>query len=104
MEWQPTFGCTSTQQVSLIQLAVSDQVFLLDLCANGFSQHLDTISFIRSLFSSRDVLKVGKKTDLVEEDRGVFCLPSTTLNTPLSTQVTPCPEMSSASRPRGNSF
>ncbi|XP_029371434.1 exonuclease mut-7 homolog isoform X2 [Echeneis naucrates] len=59
MEWQPTFGCISTQQVALIQLAVSDQVFLLDLCANGFCQHPDTVSFIRSFFSDRNVLKLG---------------------------------------------
>ncbi|XP_037340453.2 exonuclease mut-7 homolog isoform X2 [Pungitius pungitius] len=59
MEWQPTFGCISTQQVALIQLAVLDQVFLLDLCANGFCQHPDTIIFIRSLFSERSVLKLG---------------------------------------------
>ncbi|KAL7376218.1 hypothetical protein ABVT39_003585 [Epinephelus coioides] len=59
MEWQPTFGCISTQKVALIQLAVSDQVFLLDLCANSFCQHPDTISFIRSLFSDRNILKLG---------------------------------------------
>ncbi|XP_031133903.1 exonuclease mut-7 homolog isoform X1 [Sander lucioperca] len=59
MEWQPTFGCISTQQVALIQLSVLDQVFLLDLCANGFCQHPDTISFIRSLFSERNILKLG---------------------------------------------
>ncbi|XP_029301139.1 exonuclease mut-7 homolog [Cottoperca gobio] len=59
MEWQPTFGCISTQQVALIQLAVLDQVFLLDLCANGFCQHPDTISFIRTLFSERNILKLG---------------------------------------------
>ncbi|XP_070780896.1 exonuclease mut-7 homolog [Enoplosus armatus] len=59
MEWQPTFGCISSQQVALIQLAVFDQVFLLDLCANGFCQHPDTVSFIRSLFSARNVLKLG---------------------------------------------
>ncbi|XP_049908805.1 exonuclease mut-7 homolog [Epinephelus moara] len=59
MEWQPTFGCISTQKVALIQLAVSDQVFLLDLCVNGFCQHPDTISFIRSLFSDRNILKLG---------------------------------------------
>uniref|UniRef100_A0A8C3AAL7 Exonuclease 3'-5' domain containing 3 n=1 Tax=Cyclopterus lumpus TaxID=8103 RepID=A0A8C3AAL7_CYCLU len=35
MEWQPTFGCISTQQVALIQLAVLDQVFLLDLCVQS---------------------------------------------------------------------
>ncbi|GAA6232040.1 exonuclease mut-7 homolog [Lates japonicus] len=59
MEWQPTFGCISTQRVALIQLAVLDQVFLLDLCANGFCQHPDTVSFIRSFFSKRNVLKLG---------------------------------------------
>ncbi|XP_040054288.2 exonuclease mut-7 homolog isoform X2 [Gasterosteus aculeatus] len=59
MEWQPTFGCISTQQVALIQLAVLGQVFLLDLCANGFCQHPDTIIFIRSLFSERSILKLG---------------------------------------------
>ncbi|XP_074474181.1 exonuclease mut-7 homolog [Sebastes fasciatus] len=59
MEWQPTFGCISTQQVALIQLAVLDQVFLLDLCANGFCQHPDTISFVRSLFADGSLLKLG---------------------------------------------
>ncbi|KAG7498615.1 exonuclease mut-7-like [Solea senegalensis] len=59
MEWQPTFGCISNQQVALIQLAVFDQVFLLDLCANGFCQHPDTIGFIRSLFSHRNISKLG---------------------------------------------
>ncbi|XP_069559628.1 exonuclease mut-7 homolog isoform X1 [Brachyistius frenatus] len=62
MEWQPTFGCISTQQVALIQLAVSDQVFLLDLCANGFCRHPETIGFIRGLFSQRNVLKLGYGT------------------------------------------
>lgn len=61
MEWQPTFGCISTQKVALIQLAIIDQVFLLDLCANGFCQHPDTVGFIRSLFSERNVLKLGKQ-------------------------------------------
>lgn len=60
MEWQPTFGCSSSQQVALIQLAVTDQVFLLDVCAEGFSQHPDTVSFIRNLFSSKNVLKLGE--------------------------------------------
>ncbi|XP_076614734.1 exonuclease mut-7 homolog isoform X2 [Chaetodon auriga] len=59
MEWQPTFGCISTQQVALIQLAVSDQVFLLDLCDKRFCQHPDTVSFIRSFFSATNVLKLG---------------------------------------------
>ncbi|RVE65656.1 hypothetical protein OJAV_G00118850 [Oryzias javanicus] len=59
MEWQPTFGCTSAQQVALIQLAVQDQVFLLDLCAREFCQHPGTISFIRTFFSDPNILKLG---------------------------------------------
>lgn len=61
MEWQPTFGCSPAQQVALIQLALSDQVFLLDLCAGGFCQHPDTVGFIRSLFSTSGVLKLGER-------------------------------------------
>lgn len=61
MEWQPTFGCASVQQIALIQLAVLGDVFLLDLCAEGFCQHPDTVSFIRSLFSVRNVLKLGER-------------------------------------------
>lgn len=61
MEWQPSFGVSSSQQVALIQLAVADQVFLLDLCRNGFCQHPDTAGFIRSLFSDRNVLKLGER-------------------------------------------
>lgn len=60
MEWQPTFGCISTQQVALIQLAVSDQVFLIDLCARRFCEHPETVRFIRSLFSQQSVLKLGQ--------------------------------------------
>ncbi|XP_063746410.1 exonuclease mut-7 homolog isoform X2 [Eleginops maclovinus] len=59
MEWQPTFGCNSIQKVALIQLATLDQVFLLDLCVAGFCQHPDTVSFIRSLFSERSIIKLG---------------------------------------------
>ncbi|XP_030597907.1 exonuclease mut-7 homolog isoform X1 [Archocentrus centrarchus] len=59
MEWQPTFGCISVQKVALIQLAVSDQVFLIDLCAGRFCEHPETVSFIRRLFSKQSVLKLG---------------------------------------------
>ncbi|KAM3874359.1 exonuclease mut-7 homolog [Diretmus argenteus] len=59
MEWRAGFGCISTQHIALIQLAVLDQVFLLDVCANEFCQHQDTISFIRQLFSEQNILKVG---------------------------------------------
>ncbi|XP_041741386.1 exonuclease mut-7 homolog [Coregonus clupeaformis] len=60
MEWRAGFGAVSPQQrVALIQLAVPGQVFLLDLCAHGFSQHNITVTFIRSLFSAPTVLKLG---------------------------------------------
>lgn len=61
MEWQPTFGGISAQKVALIQLAVHDQVFLLDLSVVEFCQHLDLIDFIRVLFSDQNILKLGKQ-------------------------------------------
>ncbi|KAM4719370.1 exonuclease mut-7 homolog [Anableps anableps] len=59
MEWQPTFGCVAAQKVALIQLAVFEQVFLLDLCARGFCQQPDLVGFIRVLFSEQNILKLG---------------------------------------------
>ncbi|XP_017266260.1 exonuclease mut-7 homolog [Kryptolebias marmoratus] len=59
MEWQPKFGSVSAQKVALIQLAVHDQVFLLDLSAVGFCEHPDLIDFIRVLFSEQNILKLG---------------------------------------------
>lgn len=70
MEWQPTFGCSSTQQVALMQLAVLDQVFLLDVCTEGLGQRSDTVGFIRSLFSSSNVLKLGEQP--VQVDGGAL--------------------------------
>ncbi|KAM4634374.1 exonuclease mut-7 homolog isoform 2-T2 [Polymixia lowei] len=59
MEWRGGFGSVVPQRVALIQLAVSDRVFLLDLCAEGFWQHQETVGFIRTLFSEGKVLKLG---------------------------------------------
>ncbi|KAM6984825.1 exonuclease mut-7 homolog [Aplochiton taeniatus] len=59
MEWRAGFGSVSVQRVALVQLAVAGQVFLLDLCANGFCQHPDTVRFLRTLFSEPKVLKLG---------------------------------------------
>ncbi|KAM9820163.1 exonuclease mut-7 homolog [Neosynchiropus ocellatus] len=59
MEWQPTFGCLTEENVSLIQLAVPDQVFLLDLSKKGLSKHPDVISLIQDLFSDPTVIKLG---------------------------------------------
>ncbi|XP_060764960.1 exonuclease mut-7 homolog isoform X2 [Neoarius graeffei] len=59
MEWRAGFGTVSTQRISLIQLAVKEQVFLLDLCAPGLSHHSLTINFIRTLLTDTSVLKLG---------------------------------------------
>ncbi|XP_046901753.1 exonuclease mut-7 homolog isoform X1 [Hypomesus transpacificus] len=59
MEWRAGFGTVKAQRVTLIQLAVQGQVFLLDLCADGFWQHSGTVRFIRTLFSEPQVLKLG---------------------------------------------
>ncbi|XP_054612211.1 exonuclease mut-7 homolog isoform X2 [Dunckerocampus dactyliophorus] len=75
MEWQANFGCVSTQHVALIQLATFDTVFLLDLCAHGFCQHPETISFIRSFFSAQNVLKLGKQQN-VRSSLQMFLEPS----------------------------
>ncbi|KAI5620093.1 exonuclease mut-7-like, partial [Silurus asotus] len=59
MEWRAGFGTVSTQRISLIQLAVKERVFLLDLCAPGLTHHSLTISFIRALLTDTRVLKLG---------------------------------------------
>ncbi|XP_034168728.2 exonuclease mut-7 homolog [Pangasianodon hypophthalmus] len=59
MEWRAGFGTVSTQRISLIQLAVKERVFLLDLCAPGLSHHSLTVNFIRALLTDTSVLKLG---------------------------------------------
>lgn len=59
MEWRARFGTVSSQRVALIQLAVQDQVFLLDLCAHAISHHSTTVDFIRALLSDKKILKLG---------------------------------------------
>ncbi|XP_029921768.1 exonuclease mut-7 homolog isoform X2 [Myripristis murdjan] len=59
MEWQPKFGCISSQNIAVIQLAVLDQVFLLDLCDLNLWKHPGTSCFIRKLFGDQNVLKLG---------------------------------------------
>ncbi|KAG7322986.1 hypothetical protein KOW79_014332 [Hemibagrus wyckioides] len=59
MEWRARFGTVSTQSISLIQLAVKERVFLLDLCAPGLRHHSLTVSFIRVLLTNTSVLKLG---------------------------------------------
>ncbi|TRY74118.1 hypothetical protein DNTS_026667 [Danionella cerebrum] len=59
MEWRAVFGTGSSQNVALIQLAIKDHVFLLDLCAPAISHHSDTVDFIRALLSDKNILKLG---------------------------------------------
>ncbi|KAF5890396.1 exonuclease mut-7, partial [Clarias magur] len=59
MEWRAGFGAVSTQRLSLIQLALKERVFLLDLCAPGVRHHSLTVSFIRALLTEPSVLKLG---------------------------------------------
>uniref|UniRef100_A0A8C1L352 Exonuclease 3'-5' domain containing 3 n=1 Tax=Cyprinus carpio TaxID=7962 RepID=A0A8C1L352_CYPCA len=59
MEWRAGFGTVSSQHVALIQLAVQDRVFLLDLCAHAISHHSSTVNFIRALLSDKNILKLG---------------------------------------------
>lgn len=61
MEWRAGFGTVSTQRISLIQLAVKERVFLLDLCAPGLSHHGLTVNFIRTLLTDTNVLKLGEE-------------------------------------------
>ncbi|XP_027018201.1 exonuclease mut-7 homolog [Tachysurus fulvidraco] len=59
MEWRARFGTVSTQGISLIQLAMKEHVFLLDLCSPGLRHHSLTIDFIRALLTDVSVLKLG---------------------------------------------
>ncbi|KAL0182189.1 hypothetical protein M9458_021564, partial [Cirrhinus mrigala] len=58
MEWRAGFGTVSSQHVALIQLAIQERVFLLDLCAHAISHHSTTVNFIRALLSDKNVLKL----------------------------------------------
>ncbi|KAK3550447.1 hypothetical protein QTP86_025727 [Hemibagrus guttatus] len=59
MEWRARFGTVSTQSISLIQLAVKERVFLLDLCAPDLRHHSLTVSFVRALLTNTSILKLG---------------------------------------------
>lgn len=60
MEWRAGFGTvSSTQHISLIQLALKERVFLLDLCSPALSHHSLIVDFIRALLTNASVLKLG---------------------------------------------
>ncbi|XP_063792299.1 exonuclease mut-7 homolog isoform X2 [Pseudophryne corroboree] len=67
MEWRPSFGGLGKPNVSLIQIAVQGEVFLLDVLQGNFVQNRDEgerdnrelARFIKDLFSSSGVTKLG---------------------------------------------
>ncbi|KAG8447413.1 hypothetical protein GDO86_014768, partial [Hymenochirus boettgeri] len=65
MEWRPSFGCLGRQMVSLVQVAVKGDVFLLDLLQLNAADRNDNpgtkelIRFIKDLLSCPKVTKLG---------------------------------------------
>ncbi|KAG9472564.1 hypothetical protein GDO78_018843 [Eleutherodactylus coqui] len=65
MEWRPSFGGLGKPNVSLIQLAVKEEVFLLDILQGNFLQSSDPggrselVTFIKDLFASSGIKKLG---------------------------------------------
>ncbi|XP_075690665.1 exonuclease mut-7 homolog [Rhinoderma darwinii] len=65
MEWRPSFGGLGKPNVSLIQLAVKEEVFLLDVLQGNLLQSSDSggsselVTFIKELFSSTTIKKLG---------------------------------------------
>uniref|UniRef100_A0A4W4FBT1 3'-5' exonuclease domain-containing protein n=1 Tax=Electrophorus electricus TaxID=8005 RepID=A0A4W4FBT1_ELEEL len=59
MEWRPSFGTVCAPRLALIQLAVQDCVFLLDLCSPGLRQHHQTVRLVCSLLTDEEILKLG---------------------------------------------
>ncbi|CAL8278000.1 unnamed protein product [Merluccius merluccius] len=59
MEWSAGFGNVGPQRVALVQLAVPDQVFILDMCSTGLGQHPHTLDFMTSFFCDTKVRKLG---------------------------------------------
>lgn len=64
MEWRPSFGMVGKPRVSLLQLAVRDEVFLLDLPrlleqaeVKGEKEKLP--HFIQRLYSDATITKLG---------------------------------------------
>ncbi|XP_068105069.1 exonuclease mut-7 homolog [Hyperolius riggenbachi] len=65
MEWKPTFGGLGKPNVSLIQIAVKEEVFILDLLHGDLLQNCEQdhipeiVQFIKDLFSCPKVTKLG---------------------------------------------
>uniref|UniRef100_A0A8C8RHW1 Exonuclease 3'-5' domain containing 3 n=1 Tax=Pelusios castaneus TaxID=367368 RepID=A0A8C8RHW1_9SAUR len=60
MEWRPSFGVVGKSRVSVLQIAVEEQVFLLDLLQPLKPDEMEELShFLRTLFSDPTILKLG---------------------------------------------
>ncbi|XP_076875200.1 exonuclease mut-7 homolog isoform X2 [Brachyhypopomus gauderio] len=59
MEWRAGFGAVGAPRLALIQLAVQDRVFLIDLCSPDLRHHPQTVWLIHTLLTDKDILKLG---------------------------------------------
>lgn len=64
MEWRPTFTAWTKARVSILQIALKDHVYLLDLPqlvkeSESPGRELEFAQFIQSLFSNRTITKLG---------------------------------------------
>lgn len=81
MEWRPSFGMVGKPRVSLLQMALKDEVFLLDLPqlleqaeAEGEKEKLPR--FIQMLYSDAAITKLGNaaSSPCPGSSRGWFCV------------------------------
>ncbi|XP_067833397.1 exonuclease mut-7 homolog isoform X2 [Heptranchias perlo] len=67
MEWRPTFGVLTKSRVSIIQIAMKDCVYLLDLPqlvkqSDSEGREAELIHFIQTLFTDQRITKLGYAT------------------------------------------
>ncbi|XP_074976534.1 exonuclease mut-7 homolog isoform X6 [Caretta caretta] len=60
MEWRPSFGVVGKPRVSVMQIAIEEQVFLLDLLQLLKPDEMEELShFVQTLFSDPTIIKLG---------------------------------------------
>nr|XP_042711631.1 exonuclease mut-7 homolog isoform X4 [Chrysemys picta bellii] len=60
MEWRPSFGVVGRPRVSVLQIAIEEQVFLLDLLQLLKPDEMEELShFVQTLFSEPTIIKLG---------------------------------------------
>ncbi|GCB81900.1 hypothetical protein scyTo_0021484, partial [Scyliorhinus torazame] len=67
MEWRPTFGVLTNTRVSVIQIAMKDCVYLLDLPqlvkqSESECRRAELTHFIQTLFTDQTITKLGYAT------------------------------------------